>query len=66
MQVFIFADHPAGRHKLKQRMHDFADMSLHGWTEYPDASFQRVQAHALYSMYEWVCLVLALVVNVLI
>ncbi|KZV64820.1 hypothetical protein PENSPDRAFT_756965 [Peniophora sp. CONT] len=51
--AFIFADHPAGRHKLQERMHAFADMSLHGWTEYPDASFQRVQAHALYSMYEW-------------
>ena len=53
-KAVIFADYPSGRQALEQRLVDFSRSVLFTCTEYPLSSLERIQALALFSMYQWV------------
>ncbi|KAI0053037.1 hypothetical protein FA95DRAFT_1601390 [Auriscalpium vulgare] len=49
----LFADYPAGRDVLKQRLQEFAASVLFTVTDYPSSSIERIQALIMYSLYQW-------------
>ncbi|KAI0291749.1 fungal-specific transcription factor domain-containing protein [Russula brevipes] len=49
----LFADYVPGRKVLEERLLEFSRCVLFAWTEYPLSSLERVQALALFAMYQW-------------
>jgi len=58
----LFADYAPGRKVLQQRLVDFSRSVLLSCTDsiYPHSSLERIQALTLFSIYQWVSLILAL------
>ncbi|KAH9998335.1 fungal-specific transcription factor domain-containing protein [Russula vinacea] len=51
--VTLFADYAAGRKVLQQHLVDFSRSVLFSCTDYPLSSLERIQALALFSIYQW-------------
>ena len=53
-KTVIFADYPAGRRVLEQKLVDFSRSVLFTCTDHPLSSIERIQALTLFSLYQWV------------
>ena len=53
-KAVIFASYPSGRQALEQRLVDFSRSVLFTCSEYPLSSLERIQALALFAVYQWV------------
>lgn len=53
-QDTLFADYAPGRKVLQQRLVDLSRSVLFACNDYPISSLERIQALALFAMYQWV------------